>query len=172
MLSQTGSNNRQMGNGLISLTTGILVALAMAFCTMPGRAGAPAPDPWQATQLIQPEGLAKALALPAGDRPIVLFVGFDVLYQGGHIVGSRPTGPTAKPAGVQGLIRALQAIPQDREVVLYCGCCPWTDCPNIRPAFRTAQEAGFKHVQVLVLPKSFQQDWIAKGLPIGTGEAK
>jgi hypothetical protein len=158
----------ESANRPLSLVKGVLVALAMVFSATPGQAGGPATDPWQASQLIQPEDLAKALGLPAGERPVVLYVGFQVLYQGGHIVGSRYTGPASKD-GAQGLVRALQGIPRDRKVVLYCGCCPWTDCPNIRPAFSTAQKAGFKHVQVLVLPKSFQQDWIAKGFPIGTG---
>lgn len=64
----------------------------------------------------------------------------------------------------------MQEIPLTREIVLYCGCCPWRDCPNIRPAFRVFRELGFTRVKVLYLPASFAQDWVEKGFPVEKGE--
>ncbi len=127
-------------------------------------------DPWQVDQLIKPEELIKSLSETAGEKPLVLQVGVLVLYHGGHIVGSKFAGPASKPQGVQLLKSEAENLPRDKPVVLYCGCCPWTNCPNIRPAFRTMQELGFKNVKVLEIPKNLRQDWIAKGFPIKKGD--
>jgi len=54
---------------------------------------------------------------------------------------------------------------KDREILLYCGCCPWEKCPNIRPAFAALHEMGFSKVRVMVVPKDFKTDWDDKGYP-------
>jgi hypothetical protein len=171
MVKKTGRIIGTTGSRRLSLATGILALPALVASATPGRAASQVPDPWQVTQEIQPEDLAKVLASPAGERPVVLYVGFQARYRNSPIVGARPTGPASEPDGAQGLRRALQGLPRDRKVVLFFGCCPWADCPNIRTAFRIAQDAGFQQVQVLVLPKSFPQDWTDKGYPVQTGEA-
>jgi thiosulfate/3-mercaptopyruvate sulfurtransferase len=127
-------------------------------------------DPWQVGQLMKPEELVKFLSEATGEKPLVLCVGYPVLYEGGHIAGSKFTGPASKPDGLQKLKQEAASLSRDKQIVLYCGCCPWKDCPNIRPAFRTVHELGFKNVRVLYLPKNFQQDWIAKGFPIQKGD--
>ena len=45
-----------------------------------------------------------------------------------------------------------------------------TDCPNVRLAFKTLQDMGFKRVKVLYLPHNLTQDWIKKGFPVQKGE--
>ncbi len=30
---------------------------------------------------------------------------------------------------------AVSNLPKDANIVIYCGCCPFADCPNIRPTF-------------------------------------
>ena len=127
-------------------------------------------DPWQASQLVKPEDLAASLSKATADRPLVLYVGPRFPYQGGHIAGSTFVGPTSKPDGLQALKQEMKNLPRDKQIVLYCGCCPWKDCPNIRPAFRTLEGQGFKDVRVLYLPKNLRQDWIAKGFPTQKGD--
>ncbi len=126
-------------------------------------------DPWQTNQLIKPDELAKSLSASTGEKPLVICVAYPVLYQGGHIVGAKFAGPAAKPQGIQALKDAVGGLPRDKQIVLYCGCCPWVKCPNIRAAFRATQEWGFKNVKALYLPTDFRQDWIAKGFPIEKG---
>jgi hypothetical protein len=89
-------------------------------------------DPWQANELIKPEQLAKWLSATTGAKPLVICVAFPVLYPGGHIAGAKFAGPTAKPEGIQALKRAANGLSQDKQIVLYCGCCPWDKCPNMR----------------------------------------
>jgi thiosulfate/3-mercaptopyruvate sulfurtransferase len=124
-----------------------------------------ASDPWQASQLMTPEDLSTSLSKATVDKPLVLYVGFPVLYQGGHIAGAIFAGPASKPDGLQKLNQEVKGLQRDKQIVLYCGCCPWKDCPNIRPAFQTLKDLGFKNVKVLYLPKNLLNDWIAKGFP-------
>jgi hypothetical protein len=127
-------------------------------------------DPPQPGQLIQPEVLARALADTTTMHPVVLQIGFKVLFRSGHIPGSRFIGPASKPEGLAALQKELRKLPRQQSVVLYCGCCPWVDCPNVRPAFHAARKMGFKDVRVLNLPKNLQHDWIDQGLPIVDGD--
>jgi thiosulfate/3-mercaptopyruvate sulfurtransferase len=129
-------------------------------------------DSWQTSQLIKPQELVKSLSAATGEKPLVICVGFPFLYQGGHIVGSKFAGPGRNPEGIQALKHEVEGLPRDKEIVLYCGCCPWKDCPNIRPAFRAVQGWGFKNARALYLPTNFRQDWIAKGFPIDKGTDK
>ncbi|MGA2604659.1 MAG: rhodanese-like domain-containing protein [Verrucomicrobiia bacterium] len=159
----------------------ILVATALACCwsghlgwggqsDQPEQSRTPPPEPWQAGDLLKPEELAKSLSTTNSEKPLLLFVGYSLPYQGGHIPGSKFIGQASKPEGIQALIGEVQDQPQERQIVLYCGCCPWDKCPNIRPAFRAVQGLGFKNLKVLYLPNRFQQDWTAKGFPVQKGD--
>jgi thiosulfate/3-mercaptopyruvate sulfurtransferase len=119
--------------------------------------------------LIYPKELAEALKGSLGRRPAVLHVGYHVLYRGGHIAGSRYVGPASKPEGLQALREAVRKLPRTKTVVLYCGCCPWTDCPNVRPAYAAVKSTS-RVVKLLYLAKNLQKDWIDAGLPMESGE--
>jgi thiosulfate/3-mercaptopyruvate sulfurtransferase len=124
------------------------------------------PESARAQDLMQPEELTKLLAGPAAKRPVLVQVGFEVLYRGAHIPGSIYAGPDAKPEGIAALKKALGPLPRKSAIVLYCGCCPWTDCPNVRPAFRTAKAMGFENVKLLVIRQNLKHDWIDRGFPV------
>jgi len=119
-----------------------------------------AADPWTDRDVMQPEQLAKDLK-----TPLVIHVGFDVLYRSSRITGTPYAGPGSAPGGIASLKKAVAGQPLDREIVLYCGCCPMDHCPNIRPAFAALHEMGYKNVRVLSLPTNFKTDWIDKGYP-------
>ena len=121
-------------------------------------------------QLIEPADLARLLADTSGLRPEVLHVGFPILFRSGHISGSRHIGPASTPEGLQALKDVLRTIPRRQSIILYCGCCPWVDCPNVRPALQLAQELGRDDVKLLHLPRNLQRDWIDQGLPISRGD--
>ncbi|HYJ32279.1 MAG TPA: rhodanese-like domain-containing protein [Candidatus Binatia bacterium] len=132
-------------------------------------AGAPAASAKETTpakqDLVRPDELAKELALPEWRRPVLLHVGFSVLYKSGHIPGSKYVGSGSTARGRAELKKALRAIPKDRTVVLYCGCCPWEHCPNVNPAFRVARGLGYKNVKILYILQDLQRDWVDKGYP-------
>jgi hypothetical protein len=117
-------------------------------------------DPWSEKDLLQPKEVAANLR-----GPLVIHVGFPVLYRAAHITGSQYAGPGSKPEGIELLRKAVEGQAKDREIVLYCGCCPWEKCPNIRPAFAALHEMGFTRVKVMVVPANFKADWDDKGYP-------
>lgn len=120
--------------------------------------------PWAATQATQPSELAATL--PKGAKPVILQVGFQVLYKSKHIPGSIYAGPASTPEGLQALKQAVRTLPKNAEIYLYCGCCPIGKCPNIRPAFATLKAMGFTHLHVVMLQTSFGKDWVAHGYPV------
>lgn len=122
-------------------------------------------EPWKEAQLIEPAVLAARLADARATKPAILYVGPKLLYRA-HIPGAVFAGPTGQQNGLELFKQAAAKMPRDKEVVIYCGCCPWKQCPNIRPAFRVLGEMGFKQVRVLTLPTSFLQDWMEKGFPV------
>ena len=89
--------------------------------------------------VVQPKELAGQLA---GHRAtiVVLQVGPNVLYRSKHIPGAIYAGPANRPEGLEVLKAAAAKLPRDREIVLYCGCCPWDHCPNIRPALELMRQ--------------------------------
>lgn len=121
-------------------------------------------DPWKDRDLIQPEALADTLK--SGAKPVIVYVGFPVLYKSTRIPGAILAGPVSKPEGVEALKRAVAKLPQDSEIVLYCGCCPFTKCPNVRPAFRTLHDLGYTKVKLVVIPTNLSTDWVQKGYPV------
>lgn len=147
--------------GVASLILGMLLVqpLQAQDKTGPG----PEDGPWAASQVMTVQQLAAQLK--AGEKPAILQVGFHVLYEAAHIPGSVYCGPASKPAGVKALREAAAKLPRDREVVLYCGCCPWQKCPNIRPAFDALKGMGFRKLKVLYIPDSFARDWVQQHLP-------
>ncbi len=127
-------------------------------------AGAQAASAFTRAELIEPQTLAAMLSKPRA--PLVLQVGFRVLYDSAHIPGARYCGPASESGGLARLKQCAAALPRSRFIVIYCGCCPMVHCPNVRPAFALLQRMGFKHVKVLDLPSDFKTDWLEKGYPV------
>jgi thiosulfate/3-mercaptopyruvate sulfurtransferase len=119
-----------------------------------------AADPWADSEVVAPDALAKDL-----NGRLVIYVGFNVLYRAAHIAGTIYAGPASQPEGIAELKKAVAGEPRDRDIVLYCGCCPMEKCPNIRPAFAMLHEMGFTRVRVLGVPANLKTDWIDKGYP-------
>jgi rhodanese-related sulfurtransferase len=117
--------------------------------------------------VVQPKEVAGELAGSA--RPAVFYVGPNVLYRSKHIPGAVFAGPGNRPEGIELLKNSAAKLPRDREIVLYCGCCPWDHCPNIRPAVEALRSMGFTHAKAMYLPGDFKADWIDKGYPVETG---
>lgn len=121
-------------------------------------------------QVIQPEELAKIMQSGGGQKPVVLYVGPRTIYAQAHIPGAENVGPTAKPEGMEKLRARVKSLPHDSFVVIYCGCCPFDHCPNIRPAYHELAKMGFTKLRVLYLATSFGTNWADKGYPIVKGE--
>ncbi len=121
-------------------------------------------------QLINPEDLVKILQGTKGEKPIVLNVGPSLLYMQAHIPGAEYIGSASTPQGMQALRTRVKALPKNASIVLYCGCCPWSHCPNVRPAYNELHKLGFSNVRVLYIADNFGADWVDKGYPTIKGQ--
>jgi len=127
-------------------------------------------EPWTDGETVKPGDLVKEMANAKGNnRPVVVCAGFRVLYEGAHVPGAVYHGPASKPEGLNDLKKWAQGVPRSSNVVIYCGCCPFDKCPNIRPAFETLHSMGFQHLRVLLLPNNLAKDWVGQGYPTEKG---
>jgi len=150
---------RKLGSALI-LAMFISVAVRAADTARPMTAG----------DLTSPSQLNSQLPAVKAGKIVLIQVGFLIMYKMGHIPGSHYAGPAARAEGLAALKQFVARLPRNQKIVIYCGCCPWADCPNIRPAFRTLKEMGFSNFKVLDIPDRLGTDWTAKGYPIVKGE--
>jgi thiosulfate/3-mercaptopyruvate sulfurtransferase len=141
----------------------VAAALVLAAAT-----AAPAADPWTPTQVITPEQLAKELSSP--HKPIIVSVAFKRLHENAHIPGSVYFGAGRDAQGIEGLKEWAKSLSKTANVVIYCGCCPWDQCPNVRPAFQALKEMGFTHLRVVEMSNDFGEDWVEKGYPVEKGQ--
>jgi hypothetical protein len=129
-----------------------------------------APSPIPDADLLSAQDLAKILQSPQRERPLLVYVGFQLPYTQAHIPGSEFFGPAANAAVVQQLQKRMEALPRNRFVVVYCGCCPWSRCPNVKPAYEALHNMGFRKLKVLYIPDNMGTDWVNKGYPVEKGE--
>jgi thiosulfate/3-mercaptopyruvate sulfurtransferase len=119
---------------------------------------------------INPGELAKILQSAKSEKPLMIQVGSHVLYAQAHIPGSEYIGPASSENGLQSLRKRVETLPRNRFIVLYCGCCPWSHCPNVKPADDTLRAMGFTDVKVLYIADNFGADWVEKGYPTAKGD--
>ena len=122
------------------------------------------------SRLIQPAALVQLLKAGEGEKPLILQVGSRVMFAQAHIPGSDYAGPGSQAAGIQSLENTVASLPKDKQIILYCGCCPWNRCPNIGPAYKRLHDLGFTNVNVLYIANNFGEDWVNKGYPAVKGK--
>ena len=135
--------------------------LGIAFAPAIARAESASVIPQAA--LIQPADLADQLK--SGAAPAILQVGFNTLFVQSHIPGAVYAGPTRSEDGIENLRKQAKGLAKDKPVVINCGCCPWTKCPNVAAAWQELSAEGFTQVKVLYLAENFGADWVDKGYP-------
>lgn len=150
-------------------------APAIAFFGLPLRLNAAAPgsevpqqpggtQDFPLASILDPNQVAALLSNP-GEKPTVICVGFKFLYDSAHIPGSLYLGAAREAAGLAALEKWAGAAPRNKTVALYCGCCPWDKCPNVRPAYNALKKLGFSQLKVVRMNQDFARDWVQKGLP-------
>lgn len=153
----------------LAVAAGLVVVAAVSLAAFAQKEEGPAKN-WApgSPELIEPEALAKALK--SAHKPVVLYVGPHMIFQQSHVPGAEYIGATARPEGIEQLRKRAASLRHETPVVVYCGCCPWEHCPNIRPAYDELRKEGFTNVKVLYLAGTFGSSWADKGLPVEKGE--
>lgn len=135
-----------------------LLLVSLAIITTSFKQGPP--ETWRKDQLIEPSALAKLMATKE-KQPIIFSIGF-----GGGIKNSVVLGPARDSATLLTWKAELAKLPKDANIVIYCGCCPFEHCPNVRPAFSLLNDLHFTNAKLLNLAHNLKADWIDKGYPV------
>ena len=121
-------------------------------------ANAQNPQNWTSQQLIQPSELAPVLKTK--NVPVIFSVG-----PAATIPGSIEIGMVKEKTNLEKFKKQLSSLPKNSKIVVYCGCCPYEHCPNVRPAIEVLKEMKFTNYKLLDLPHNIKTDWIDKGFP-------
>jgi rhodanese-related sulfurtransferase len=155
-------------------TIAILAMLVAAQTRIHAQFGWGTPPPESAAsiptaQLLQPEELNHLLHATGANKPLMLQVGSHMLFAQAHIAGSEYAGAGSQAEGLNQLRTKVALLPRKTFIVLYCGCCPWSRCPNVAPAFKLLRDLGFTNVKVLYMANNLGSDWVDKGYPVERG---
>ena len=118
------------------------------------------PENWTSRQLIEPSELAQVLQ-SGKDLPVIISVG-----PGATIPHSIDIGMVKEQENLKKFKKELSTVPKETKIVIYCGCCPFDHCPNVRPAIAVLKDMKFTTYRLLNLPNNIKADWIDKGYPV------
>ncbi|MFI5187435.1 MAG: rhodanese-like domain-containing protein [Chitinophagales bacterium] len=119
-------------------------------------------EPWRPDQLMEPKDLATIINdSKVSAKPLIINVG-----PAGLIKDAIDIGPAHEKENFDKLKEFLSKEKKDRQMVIYCGCCPFEHCPNIRPAFKLLNEMKFTNQKLLDLSHNLKADWIDKDYPM------
>lgn len=116
--------------------------------------------PWKESELLEPAALADILR--SGNEKI------NILNIGAvqDLPGAIHIGAVSNQQNMEKLQQTIKALSKDNLLVIYCGCCPFTKCPNIQPAYQELKKAGFAEIKVLDLVTNLKTNWISQGYPL------
>jgi len=117
------------------------------------------PVNWTNDQLLQPSDLAATLK-DNKEVAVIFSVG-----PGAIIPHSRDMGMIKEQQNMKKFKQELENLPKDTSIIIYCGCCPYEHCPNVRPAIQLLKDMKFTNYKLLDLPDNIKIDWINKGYP-------
>lgn len=123
-------------------------------------AGAQKPVNWTSKQLMEPSELAQAIKNKK-ELPVLISVGPSPI-----IPHSIDMGMASEKENLEKLNKELRKLPRKTKIVVYCGCCPFEHCPNVRPAIDALKKMKFTNYYLLNLPDNIKIDWINKGYPV------
>jgi thiosulfate/3-mercaptopyruvate sulfurtransferase len=117
------------------------------------------PVNWTSKELTGPSALAAVLQ-STKDVPVIFSVGPDAV-----IPHSIYIGMVKDEKNMAKFKEEISKLSKSASILIYCGCCPFEHCPNVRPAIALLKSMQFTNYHLLDLPHNIKTDWIAKGYP-------
>jgi hypothetical protein len=114
---------------------------------------------WTIDDLLEPADLSVTIKSNK-NVPVIFSIG-----PGAIIPHSKDIGMIKESENMQKFKDQLAALAKDTQIVIYCGCCPFEHCPNVRPAIQLLKDLNFTNFKLLDLPHNIKIDWIDKGYP-------
>lgn len=116
---------------------------------------------WKKEQLMSTSDLSIKIKTNSKDKPLIFNVG-----PMENIKGAIEVGAATNVTFGSKVISHLTMENKIKSIVVYCGCCSYSSCPNIKPAYDYLIAQGYKNTKVLELPEGIKPDWVAKGYPV------
>ena len=117
------------------------------------------PENWTSKDLTAPAALAATLKANK-DVPIMFSIG-----PGAIIPNSIDIGMVKEERNLEKFKEQISKLPKSANILIYCGCCPYEHCPDVRPAIALLKNMNYTNFHLLDLPNNIKTDWIAKGYP-------
>ncbi len=117
------------------------------------------PQNWTSKDLTAPSDLAATLKSNK-NVPIMFSIG-----PGAIIPNSIDIGMVKDEKNMDKFREQISKLPKTANILIYCGCCPYKHCPDVRPAIALLKNMKFTNYHLLDLPQNIKTDWIAKGYP-------
>ncbi|MEO8859844.1 MAG: rhodanese-like domain-containing protein [Ginsengibacter sp.] len=117
------------------------------------------PENWTSKDLTAPSDLAATLKSNK-NVPIMFSIG-----PGAIIPNSIDIGMVKYEKNMDKFREQISKLPKTANILIYCGCCPYEHCPDVRPAIALLKNMKFTNYHLLDLPQNIKTDWIAKGYP-------
>ncbi len=159
MERSTVNSNMQLKNSKPASQTR-LIRLLIPLLFLAQKTIAQNPINWTPEQLMNPSELSTILK-DNKQVPVIYCIG-----PGAIIPHSKDVGMVKEAENIKLFKEELAKLPKDTQIVIYCGCCPYEHCPNVRPAIQLLKEMKFSNFKLLDLPHNIKTDWIDKGYPI------
>lgn len=139
----------------------LVLKFFLLVCIFSYAVDAPAQKPinWTDKQLMEPSELAEIIKNKPGDITIISIGPFKT------IPGTIDIGMVSEKDKLDKFKAQLSTLKKDKQVVIYCGCCPFEKCPNVRPAIDVLKEMHFTNYHLLNLPDNLRINWMDKGYP-------
>ena len=118
-------------------------------------------EPWTQQQLLAPATLAKTINNTKAIQPMIFCVGPQAIIKNSIEIGSAQV-----PSNLMNFKNQISRLAKNTNIVIYCGCCPFDVCPNVRPAVSLLKEMKFTNFKLLNLPRNIKVDWIDQGYPV------
>ena len=146
---------------MINTKPALIAIITILFANITWQSSAQTGEPWTSKDLLAPAALASMISNAKGQKPVIYNIG-----PLANIKGAVNIGSTNSKAAMDKFGKALENVPKDKMVVIYCGCCPFRNCPNIRPAFKLLKERGYTNPKLLNLSQNLKVDWTDYGYPM------
>ena len=143
---------------IISVALFTIAFIAMAFQAVTAQNVS---NPWTQQQLLEPATLAKTINNSKSSQPMIYCIGPQAVVKNSIGIGS-----AQNKENLRNFKQQISRLPKDANIVIYCGCCPFDICPNIRPAVNLLNEMKFKNFKLLNLAHNIKADWIDHGYPV------
>ncbi len=117
------------------------------------------PVNWTSKELTEPATLAATIKANK-EVPVIFSVG-----PGAVIPNSIDIGMVKDEKNLAKFKEQVRKLPKSTNILIYCGCCPFEHCPNVRPAIAILKDMQFTNYHLLDLRQNIKTDWIDKGYP-------